>query len=635
MTASSSVNELERVTEVLRRSKTFALDVETAGLTRKIAVSPRQCRLTYIGIGTEAEQFSLAIKSAHREGYQLSVLAGVLSKILDDPDKTMVGHNLKFDLQVLAANGIKVRNKIACTQVAAYLLLEDRPSFRLKTDKGLMAQEFDEVYPAFEGAVGGLFGGEMEDYLTKDIIFPLRLWKKYKTALQRRVTASGLTLYDLFDKVEMPVLRVLCEMESAGITVDIDLLDTITEDISKRQAELRQLIYQEAGREFNIRSNDELAKVLYTEMGLPAAERNIAKTQKGWSTAQPQIEKFPDYPIVHHIIDLRKMEKLKGTYTTKLAARAARDPESRVYTSFNQTVTATGRLSSSNPNLQNIPSRSAIGQQIRATFIAADGCQLVGVDFGQIELRMVAHYGYGYLGYSHLGELMKQDKDLHSAMVERIWNIPYDDVVKGKKENDRTLVLRRGIAKNINFGFCYGMGAEGFVLRYRRPVDRDAPDYKPGDEFFTVHEAKQFRHAFFEAYPEINGMHAIAVAHLQEFGEAYTITGRTRHFKFTKGKSERELWWDGFVAWNHMVQGGAQDVMKIAMRDVHRALRSNPRYREVRILLQVHDELIIEAPDALAEEVRDLVADKMINCVQLHLPITVDAQIGKSWADIH
>ena len=402
----------------------------------------------------------------------------------------------------------------------------------------------------------------------------------------------------LYYSAELPLCRVLADMERAGFYVDRDALFAFGESLNAGILELQERVWFYAGEEFNINSPKQLGEVLFEKLMLPQGK----KTKTGWSTNAEVLEKLRGkHPIIDDVLDYRMLTKLKSTYADGLLKVISAD--GRIHTNFQMTVTATGRLSSTEPNLQNIPIRKSLGAQIRGMFVAAPGMCLVDADYSQIELRLLAHIS----GDETMRAAFACGEDFHAVTASNVFNVPLDKVTP-------TL---RSRAKAVNFGIVYGISA--FSLAQDIDVSNG--------------EAKAYMDAYLEKYHGVRDYMHTAVEQAREAGYAVTLYGRRRELPELKSSNHNLRAFGERVALNMPVQGTAADVIKLAMVAVHKRLADEGL--EARLILQVHDELIAECPQHEAERVRAILIEEMENAAKLSVPLTVEAHIGQSWAEAH
>lgn len=398
----------------------------------------------------------------------------------------------------------------------------------------------------------------------------------------------------LFDEIEMPLLFTLYDMEHAGVKIEADALKTYGEQLGSKIVELEKNIYDKAGEVFNINSPKQLGVILFEKMGLP----NGKKTKTGYSTAADVLDKLaPDYPIVSEILEYRQLTKLKSTYADGLAGFIQTD--GRIHGTFNQTITATGRISSTEPNLQNIPIRTELGRLLRKVFVPEEGYVFVDADYSQIELRILAHCS----GDEQLIQAYREARDIHRITASQVFHIPFDEVTD----------LQRRNAKAVNFGIVYGISSFGLSQ----------------DLSITRKEAAQYIENYFQTYPGIKTFLDESVENAKEHGYAVTLYGRRRPVPELKSSNFMQRNFGERVAMNAPIQGTAADIMKIAMLGVNRELKN--RNMKSRLILQVHDELLIEAYQDEVEEVQTILKDQMEHAAELKVPLIVDMHSGNNW----
>lgn len=410
--------------------------------------------------------------------------------------------------------------------------------------------------------------------------------------LQDKLEEAG--MWKLFKEIEMPLVFTLFDMEQNGVRVEADELKDYGNRLAVQISRLEQEIWQEAGEEFNINSPKQLGVILFEKMGLKGGK----KTKTGYSTAADVLEKLaPDYPVVAKILEYRQLAKLKSTYADGLAAFISED--GRIHGKFNQTITATGRISSTEPNLQNIPVRMELGRLIRKVFVPEEGFVFVDADYSQIELRVLAHCS----GDKQLIEAYREEKDIHRITASQVFHTPFDQVTD----------LQRRNAKAVNFGIVYGISSFGLSQ----------------DLSITRKEAAQYIEQYFHTYPGIKIFLDDAVKQAKDKGYAVTLFGRRRPMPELSSSNFMQRSFGERVAMNSPIQGTAADIMKIAMIGVNDRLKSGNM--KSRLVLQVHDELLVEAWESEAEEVKKILKEEMEQAASLAVPLEIDMHTGKSW----
>lgn len=402
-------------------------------------------------------------------------------------------------------------------------------------------------------------------------------------------------MWSLYREIEMPLVFTLFRMERAGVKVEADALHLYGKQLGEQIQKLEKEIYELAGEEFNINSPKQLGVVLFEHLSLP----NGKKTKTGYSTAAEVLEKLaPDHPIVSKILEYRQLSKLKSTYADGLAVYIGEDDQ-RIHGTFNQTITATGRISSTEPNLQNIPIRMELGRQIRKVFVPEEGYVFVDADYSQIELRVLAHCS----GDKELIQAYKEARDIHRTTASQVFHTPFDEVTD----------LQRRNAKAVNFGIVYGISSFGLSQ----------------DLSITRKEAQEYIERYFETYPGIKSFLDEAVTHAKEKGYVTTLFGRRRPIPELASSNFMQRQFGERIAMNSPIQGTAADIMKIAMIEVDKELRK--RKMKSRIVLQVHDELLIEAWQEEVEEVKEILKKGMEEAASLQVPLVVDMNVGCNW----
>ncbi len=414
--------------------------------------------------------------------------------------------------------------------------------------------------------------------------------------LKNRLT--DLKMWDLFFSMEMPLVYSLYYMEKEGICVKENVLKSLSGQLSEMMSGYEQKVFEEAGVEFNLNSPKQLGEVLFEKMGLPSGK----KTKTGYSTSAQILEKLAeDYPIVNNILKYRQASKLKSTYADGLVNFIGED--GRIHGSFNQTITATGRISSTEPNLQNIPARTELGQEIRKAFVAKEGCVFLDADYSQIELRLLADMS----GDSNLIESYKSDADIHKITASKVFKTPLLEVTKTQRRN----------AKAVNFGIVYGISSFGLSQ----------------DLSISRKEAENYIKQYFETYPDVKKFLDNTVRAAKNDGYTTTMSGRRRPIPELASGNFMQRAFGERAAMNAPIQGSAADIIKIAMINVDKALRDAGL--NAKIVLQVHDELLIEAPVSEAELAKEIICREMKKAVSLKVNLEVECNEGKDWFEAH
>jgi len=507
-----------------------------------------------------------------------------------------IAQNGKFDMTVLTEYGIKLQNLAFDTMLAAYLLGEKA--------LGLKALAFNrlniEMTPITELIGTGAKQTSMAmvdieqaaDYACADADITLRL----KHVLETELHEEG--LWRLFSEVEMPLVPVLVAMERNGVALDTGLLRDMSHSLGKEMLRLEAEIYNSIGYRFNINSSQQLSRVLYEELDLPRSR----KTKSGYSTDASALEELRGtHPAIELVLQYRQLAKLKSTYTDALPALI--NPKTgRVHTSFNQTGTTTGRLSSSEPNLQNIPIRGELGARVRQAIIAEPGWYLLSADYSQIDLRALAHISQDL----ELIATFLRDEDVHTSTASRVFNVPPSEV---------TPDMRR-VAKTVNFGVIYGMSDYGL---------KQATD-------FSREEAAQFISSYFDKYAKVKDYIENTKRQAHDVGYVETVMHRRRYIPEIKSTNRQVSEAAERMAINMPVQGTSADIIKIAMVDLHREMEK--RGLKSKMILQVHDELVFEVPPDEVEGMKNLVAEIMPQAIKLSVPLKIDIKLGKNWGEM-
>ena len=525
------------------------------------------------------------------------VIAGVLARLFMEgrvasPDTKALLHELSpIDssepelMDPLAADSTRIFD----TVVAAYLLDSDRSEF----DEAYLADTYLQMaLPAARGAEGA--GEDAPAPAARTAALTLELVAPLRDHMARENAAN------VFDGIEMPLVPVLAKMERAGMLVDPDRLHSLSEGLATQITEVERSIRDLAGDEtFNIGSPMQLSHVLFDVMGLPT--KGLKKTKRGYYSTNAKVlsDLARDHEIVRLILDWREKSKIKSTYLDTLGP--LRRGDGRVHTTYNQTITATGRLSSSDPNLQNIPTRSELGRTVKTAFSAGEGSVFLAVDYSQIELRLLAHLS----GDEHLVRAFNEGEDFHAETAARVFGVPVSEVTPDLRSR----------AKAVNFGIVYGQQAYGLSQSLH----------------ISIAEARDMIDRYYEAYPGVRTFLDNVVARAKQTGYAETMYGRRRHIPELKAKNPQLRGFGERTAMNHPMQGTAADIIKIAMARVSRRLEEEGF--AAHMILQVHDELDFECPIDEVERLTTMVRDVMEHVVDLRVPLIAEASTGITWAD--
>ena len=595
--------DLARLTTRMRDTGRYAVDLETT------ATDPMRAALVGIAIGVSPDE-SFYVPLAHADtddtAHQLNpdAVRDALQPLFADPTIAAVAHHAKYDLQVMRRHGYDLAALADDTMIAAFLLNES--SLRLKdlafTRLNIQMTEITALIGTGRGQltmdqVDGTLAG---DYACGDVEATFELAEQFRPQLAERGVET------LLRETELPLVPVLVDMERAGIAIDTDYLTTLSTEITHRFGELEADIHRQAGREININSTKQLATLLFDELKLASGRR----TKTGYSVDVDVLEAIRDkHPIVEAILEYRSLGKLKSTYVDALPA-AVHPDTGRVHTSFNQTVAATGRLSSTNPNLQNIPIRTELGRRVRRAFVAdtrpeyrlVENAILLAADYSQIELRLIAHLS----GEPFLVEAFQRDDDIHRATAAIVYGVPSADVT----------AEQRRVAKTVNFGVLYGMQAYG--------LSRDSG--------LPRAEAQAFIDEYWARLPRVKHLFDETLKFGAAHGYVQTASGRRRYLPdLTSTNGGRRIAAER-VAINMPVQGGAADIIKVAMIRLDQALRDSPL--RARLLLQVHDELVLEVDRHDLTATADLVTRTMAGAATLAVPLETEVSAGPNWDDL-
>ena len=503
--------------------------------------------------------------------------------------------NIKENNDILGNDDVE---SIFDISIAAYLLNPLQNTYDYddiaREYLGMNVPAFDEIFPKTKKSETPSDG--IPENILKYACYNAYVAYKAKDALTEKLKETE--MLDIYNNVEIPLTYALYDMEQAGIMVAGDKLKEYGERLKTGIDALEKDIYAEAGHEFNINSPKQLGEILFGEMQLPGGK----KTKTGYSTSASVLEKLePDYPFVSKILEYRQLAKLKSTYADGLAVYIGKD--NRIHGKFNQTITATGRISSTEPNLQNIPVRMPLGREIRKVFIPKEGCVFIDADYSQIELRILAHMSDD----KNLIDAYNHSKDIHAATASLVFHVPLEEVTKEQRSN----------AKAVNFGIVYGISSFGLS----------------NDLSISRKEAEQYIKDYFISYPGIKNYLDNSVKEAKEKGYSVTMFGRRRPIpELTSGNFMQRQFGER-VAMNSPIQGSAADIMKIAMINVAKELKEKDL--KSKIVLQVHDELLIEAYENEVEQVKDILKRNMEQAAHLNVPLDVDVQVGNNWDEAH
>ena len=578
----------------LKSASSVCFDTETTGL------DPNDTELVGMSFAIEPhEAWYIALTDNYHEALKM---VQQFTSIFSNLKIEKIGQNIKFDISVLKWYDAEVKGPIFDTMIAHYLIAPEQ-----KHSMDYIAETYLHYRPVpIEDLIGkkgknqlSMRDAEIEvvkEYAAEDADITLQLKAVLLPELEKTDT------YDLFRKIEMPLIPVLASMEAEGVKLDIEALKEFSKKLEKYIGETEKNIFEMAGTEFNIASPKQLGEILFERLKIAS---NPKKTKTGqYSTGEDILQRLVHkHPIVKEILEYRSLTKLKSTYVDALPLMVNKR-DGRLHTSYNQAVTATGRLSSNNPNLQNIPIRTQRGREIRKAFIPRNGDYvLLAADYSQIELRIIAHLS----GDKNMIEAFKHGQDIHTATAARVFGIKPEEVTPEMRRN----------AKTVNFGLIYGISAYG--LSQRLDIPRK--------------EAAEIIDNYFKQYPGVKEYMDNQIKFARKHGYVETIMGRRRYLKdinsanaVVRGFAERN-------AINAPIQGSSADMIKIAMIDIFETF--NKKNFKSKMILQVHDELVFDTHKDEAEAVKKIVRDKMVNAIKLDVPIVVDMNTGKNWLEAH
>lgn len=585
--------EAKELADFLLTNKIFSLDTETTSIEALDA--------KLVGLSFSTEDFRAWYVPVSRETEKAKKILEIFRPVYENPKILKVGQNLKYDLTVLANYGIHLSGPLFDTMLAHYLI---QPELRHNMDylaeiylnyKTIHIEELIGPKGRGQKNMGDLEPKDIYKYACEDADVTLRLMKPLAEELRKN------SLEEVFQNIEMPLMPVLARMERNGVVLDTETLKEVENDFTVRLQTLEKDIYELAGHEFTINSPRQVGEVLFGELKL---SEKVKKTKSGqYSTSEEVLRDLHSkHPIVQKILDYRGLKKLLSTYVEALP-KLINPATGHIHTSFNQAVTATGRLSSSNPNLQNIPVRGEDGREIRKAFIPEEGEIFFSADYSQIELRIMAHLS----GDEHMIEAFNAGHDVHAATAARIFHKDIKDISKDERRK----------AKTANFGIIYGISA--FGLAERMDVSRT--------------EAKELIDSYFEMYPKIKDYISKAVDTAREKGYIETEFGRRRYLPDINSRNAVVRGYAERNAVNAPIQGTAADIIKIAMIRVQQRLDAEGC--KARMMLQVHDELNFSVPTDEFDKVKRIVIEEMQGAYKMSVPLEADCGEGKNWLEAH
>ena len=587
-----SEQEQELLLEWLLQQDSVCFDTETTGLDELTA--------ELVGIAFSWKEGTGYYLPFPEDRLACETKLAYLKPFFENSKIEKVGHNLKYDIKVLQQYGLEVQEPIFDTMIAHYLINPDmrhNMNVLAETYLGYKPQPISELIGKkgiYQGSMRHVPLEKQKEYAVEDADITLQLKNHFTKELATQ------EVVDLFHKIELPLVRVLASMESAGIRIDVDYLNELSKQFKEETLVLEERIYEQAGERFNLASPKQLGPILFDKLKLVDKPK---KTKTGqYSTAEDVLSYLAkDHTIISDILEWRSIIKLSNTYIEALPQQV--NPNSnRVHTIYNQAVAATGRLSSNHPNLQNIPIRTKRGRSVRKAFVPCDDDHvLLAADYSQIELRVIASLS----GDTEMQEAFTKGEDIHASTAAKVFNVSLDEVTREQ----------RGQAKTVNFGIIYGVSA--FGLSNQTNLSRS--------------ESKALIDAYYETYPQLKAYMHQQVDFARENGYVETVLGRRRYLKdinsqnaVVRGASERN-------AVNAPIQGSAADIIKIAMLRIHKKL---DRFSS-KMLLQVHDELVFDAKKSELDELKAMIKNEMEQAYSLNVPLVVDVGTGNNWLEAH
>ena len=592
-------NELDELIEVMKKAPYISFDTETTSLDYmnaelvgvSIALKPNEA--FYIPINHNYE----GVEKQLEEHFVLEAL----KPFLESDEIPKIGHNLKYDRHILQNLGIDLKGKLLDTMLFSYV----NNSTITRHNLDAVSKRYLNINPTSYEDVAGKGAkqipfsevsiGVASEYASEDADISLKLYEHIEPLVQKETK-----LAKLYSEIEGPLIYTLGDIERNGVLIDSEKLNEQSKELEAKILKLEQKVQKSAGEDFNLGSPKQLQEILYEKLGLPV----IKKTPKGQpSTAESVLQELSmDFPIVQDILSYRAISKLKSTYTDKLP-KMVNSNTGRVHTSYHQAVTATGRLSSSDPNLQNIPIRSEEGRRIREAFIAPDGYKILAADYSQIELRIMAHLSRD----QGLMDAFAKGQDIHQATAAEIFSTNIDEVTANQRRS----------AKAINFGLIYGMSAFGLSKQLQ----------------ITRAEAQNYIEQYFDRYPQVKHYMDETKQSAKKMGYVETVFGRRLYLADIESSNYQRRQYAERSAINAPMQGTAADLIKMAMILLHQKIREESF--EAKIIMQVHDELVIEVNENQSDELSEITTSVMSEISKLDVDLKVDADIGNNWDEAH
>ena len=592
-------NELDELIEVMKKAPYISFDTETTSLDYmnaelvgvSIALKPNEA--FYIPINHNYE----GVEEQLDEHFVLEAL----KPFLESDEIPKIGHNLKYDRHILQNLGIDLKGKLLDTMLFSYV----NNSTITRHNLDAVSKRYLNINPTSYEDVAGKGAKQIpfsevsievaSEYASEDADISLKLYEHIEPLVQKETK-----LAKLYSEIEGPLIYTLGDIERNGVLIDSEKLNEQSKELEAKILKLEQKVQKSAGEDFNLGSPKQLQEILYEKLGLPV----IKKTPKGQpSTAESVLQELSmDFPIVQDILSYRAISKLKSTYTDKLP-KMVNSNTGRVHTSYHQAVTATGRLSSSDPNLQNIPIRSEEGRRIREAFIAPDGYKILAADYSQIELRIMAHLSRD----QGLMDAFAKGQDIHQATAAEIFSTNIDEVTANQRRS----------AKAINFGLIYGMSAFGLSKQLQ----------------ITRAEAQNYIEQYFDRYPQVKHYMDETKQSAKKMGYVETVFGRRLYLADIESSNYQRRQYAERSAINAPMQGTAADLIKMAMILLHQKIREESF--EAKIIMQVHDELVIEVNENQSDELSEITTSVMSEISKLDVDLKVDADIGNNWDEAH
>jgi len=585
----NTVDKLEALVKELNKSNLVSFDIETSSL------DPHEAEIVGISLAVRGSYgYYVPVWQMKQKGIPVDEILKVLKPLLEPDLPVLVGQNLKFDYSVLMLNDVKPNVPKFDTMIAAHLLNPNEKRFNLDE---LATKYLGYKMISYKEVTATVLGGDFRNvplekaarYSVEDAVIALRLFE----VLSKRLYEEE--LLEVFERVEMPVVNVLAKMELTGVYVDVEYLKELSRKYEEKMEKIAEKVFEETGERFNLNSPSQVAHVLFEKLGL----KPLKKTKGGkYSTSAEVLEELAaSSDVARHILEFRKYQKLKSTYVEALP-NMVNPKTNRIHTSFHQTGTATGRLSSSEPNMQNLPKRDKESKEIRKAVVPQEkGWKILNADYSQIELRVLAHLSDD----ENLIRAFAEGRDIHKLTASKIFGVDESQV------DD----WMRSVGKMVNFAIVYGVTPYGLAARTN----------------LSKEEAGRIITNYFNSFPRVREYIHRCVQEAKRKGYVRTLFGRKRDIPQFKSKNKNVIQEGERIAINTPVQGTAAEIMKIAMVEIDKKLQN----KRTKMILQVHDELVFEVPEDELKEVEEVVKETMEHCVELKVPLKVDIEIGDHW----